>query len=114
MPLKLENKGFERVLAELQELLEMHYKVQMHIAIAPDFKKYNFSLQLALYRIIQELCSNSIKHGKCTDIQLDFKLNDAYLLFEYRDNGKGFDVENYNTSRMGMSNIYYRIFQFSG
>jgi signal transduction histidine kinase len=114
MPLKLEKKGFDAVLSELRERLEMHYQVKVAIDINADFKKFNVGFQLALYRIVQELCSNSIKHGKCSDIYLDFKLDTDQLSFEYRDNGKGFDIENYNTSRMGMSNIYYLIFQFGG
>jgi signal transduction histidine kinase len=114
MPLKLEKKGFNVVLDELKERLELHYTVQMEIVNDSDFSSLNTHFQMAAYRIIQELCSNSIKHGDCTEININFKTNGEKLNFYYCDNGKGFDIDKYNKSRMGMSNIYYRIFQFGG
>ncbi len=114
MPLKLEKKGLDLVLIELRERLELHYRVQMEILNDFNFNLLSTNFQLASYRIIQELCSNSIKHGKCSEIKINFKSNGEKLSFHYCDNGKGFDIDNYNKSRMGMSNIYYRIFQFGG
>ena len=114
MPLKLENKGLDVVLEELQERLGLHYNVKMKIFNTTEFIRLSTNFQLAVYRIIQELCSNSIKHGECSKINIKFSLKDNHLVFNYCDNGKGFDIDNYNKSRMGMSNIYYRIFQFDG
>jgi len=114
MPLKLEKKGFDVVLNELKERLELHYTVKMQITNDSDFSMLSTNFQLAAYRIIQELCSNSIKHGKCSTVNILFKSDDDNLSFHFCDDGKGFDIDNYNKSRMGMSNIYYRIFQFGG
>jgi signal transduction histidine kinase len=114
MPLKLEEKGFDVVLNELRERLELHYRVLMTIQNDSNFGLLSNNFQLTVYRIIQELCSNSIKHGKCSEININFNSTGEKLDFNYCDNGKGFDIDNYNKSRMGMSNIYYRIFQFGG
>lgn len=114
MPLKFEKKGLDLVLNEYFESLEQHYTVQIEISNNSDFKTFNSSFQLAVYRIVQELCSNSIKHGKSSKIKISFGTDNENFDFHYSDNGKGFDVDNYNTSRMGISNIYYRVFQFGG
>ncbi len=114
MPLKLEEKGFDTVLDELKLRLESHYNVAIVINNEVNFSFYSANFQLAIYRVVQELCSNSIKHGNSSKLTIDFSEKDDCLKFHYTDNGSGFDVQNYNKSRMGMSNIYYRIFQFGG
>lgn len=114
MPLKFQKKGLDLVLDEFFESLELYYTVQIEISNKSDFKTLNSHFQLAIYRIIQELCSNSIKHGMSSKIKISFSVNKGNLDFYYSDNGKGFDIDNYNTSRMGIANIYYRVFQFGG
>lgn len=114
MPLKFEKKGLDLVLNEFIESLEQYYTVQIEISNTSDFKTLKSSFQLAVYRIVQELCSNSIKHGKSSKINISFRTDNENFDFHYSDNGKGFDIDNYNSSRMGISNIYYRVFQFGG
>ncbi|MCB0375746.1 MAG: ATP-binding protein, partial [Sinomicrobium sp.] len=60
------------------------------------------SLELTIFRIIQELVTNIIKHAEATkaDIQLTQHKDSLNIIIE--DNGKGFDVSKMKTSDKGM------------
>jgi signal transduction histidine kinase len=47
---------------------------------------------LAIFRIFQEAVSNSVRHGKATEVDVEVKrAGPDALKFTVRDNGKGFD-----------------------
>lgn len=65
---------------------------------------------LHIYRILQELINNSIRHGKASKIVITFvdKINKKVL--KYEDNGEGFDAENLkNKKGLGLKNIESRV-----
>ncbi len=50
-------------------------------------------MEVHLYRIIQELVNNSIKHAGCSEIGLQLQKNAAKLQIKVWDNGGGFQLE---------------------
>lgn len=80
----------------------MDYRIQ-HVSL--DHKK-----QLALYRIIQELFSNTIKHAQASTIHLTIVPVDTGLQMIYNDDGKGLDttVTGMRTG-LGFKNIENRV-----
>ncbi len=57
-----------------------------------DLKKYNkcrATFKSHLYRIVQELLSNVIKHAQASEIQLDIREAEATLSLKIKDNGIG-------------------------
>lgn len=68
--------------------------------------------EINIYRIIQELSQNSIKHSKASKVALDFHYNPTKksLLISYSDNGIGIDNNDIKKLKgIGMSNILARI-----
>ncbi len=63
-----------------------------------------------LYRILQELLNNSMKHAAATSILIQLSKHDDQINLTYEDNGKGFDrsLVDSNTG-MGWSNIKNRV-----
>lgn len=79
----------------------------------PLINKTNNSIQTHLYKILQELIANTIKHAKAStiDIQLNAHTDMINLLFE--DNGKGF-IYNEKVNGIGLKNIKERVTKING
>ena len=66
-----------------------------------------------IFRIIQELVTNSIKHAQCKIISIDIIVSSSTIEINYQDNGIGFDPDNVNPG-LGLSNIRSRVESLSG
>lgn len=66
--------------------------------------------QLLIYRIVQELVNNAIKHAQASEIIIQLSEQDHDLLVTVEDNGKGFDLNKINVKKTaGFHNIESRI-----
>lgn len=71
--------------------------------------------ELHLFRIVQELLNNSIRHGKATLMRLELHDADSMIQLVYKDNGKGFLVKQaLKESGLGLKNIKSRIAILNG
>jgi two-component system, NarL family, sensor kinase len=73
--------------------------------------------ELALYRIIQELCNNAVKHANASKIRLELRQTPLDTTFTYSDNGKGFDfdaVYNNLQTGLGLRNVTARVHHVQG
>jgi len=70
----------------------------------------NKTSELHIFRIIQELINNSIKHGNAKNINLVIENQKPTIHIKYSDNGVGFDVTRAQYQKgLGMKNIESRI-----
>lgn len=70
---------------------------------------------LIIYRLIQELLTNAIKHAEAIDIRLSLDQQDDSLFLLYTDNGKGFDYSQaYRKRSLGLKNIETRARMLQG
>ncbi|OIJ10893.1 hypothetical protein BKP37_17115 [Anaerobacillus alkalilacustris] len=58
--------------------------------------------ELAVFRSVQELLNNAIKHAKATEVTILVKINDQTLEIYYQDNGIGTDLSTQNKDRKNM------------
>jgi two-component system NarL family sensor kinase len=65
---------------------------------------------LIIFRVLQEILNNVIKHAGATRVQIKLAYLDASLQLQVKDNGKGFDAEGLtaNERGMGLHNIEKR------
>ncbi len=70
-------------------------------------------ISLNLYRIIQELVTNTLKHAFATKARIEISLIDDDITLIYEDNGKGFDITT-EVAGMGLKNIYSRVNAING
>lgn len=69
----------------------------------------NKQQELTLYRIIQELLNNTVKHAGAEKAELELKWTNNALQLHYKDDGKGFDTSNLATGKgLGLRNIESR------
>ena len=60
-----------------------------------------------IYLIVKEAINNSIKHSRCTTLDVSFKVNSTIIEISITDNGDGFDPK-LPTSRNGIANMIRR------
>lgn len=74
------------------------------------------SIQLYVFRIIQELINNCIKHSKATEAEIRVFIENGWVNVGVMDNGKGFseDTETALLNGSGLRGIKNRIFLLNG
>jgi len=75
-----------------------------------NFKRLPAESEVHVYRMIQEIIHNTIKHSGATVCSLLFKLEQQKLKISFSDNGKGFDYEKLSKTNLGfgLQNILSR------
>jgi len=76
--------------------------------------KIDSMVSLSVFRIIQELLNNTIKHGKADEILIQINGEKEELIVQYEDDGIGFDPEGGIKKGMGLDNIQSRINYLKG
>jgi len=71
--------------------------------------KINKKAKINIFRIIQELITNGIKHANATEIDVQLSCRDHHIQITVEDNGKGFDTSNKKNNGIGLQNIQSRI-----
>ena len=72
-------------------------------------------INLPVYRMIQELLNNIVKHAQATEVTVQLSQNDDALLITVEDNGKGFDLEtSLQKKGHGLSNLSSRVKALNG
>ncbi len=72
-------------------------------------------LDISVYRIIQELVNNSIKHSGATEILVQVRKDEGLVVVDVEDNGKGFDFQSVEKETgMGLSGIKSRVIYWKG
>lgn len=72
------------------------------------------SLELSLFRTIQELIANIIKHAEATKATIQLTQFEENLNIIVEDNGKGFDIATIKSNGIGLNNIKKRIDHLNG
>lgn len=73
----------------------------------------NKNTQIDIYRIIQELVTNAIKHANASEINIYLTKHDDYVNLMVEDDGKGFK-NNKHLEGIGLKNIRSRVLALNG
>lgn len=109
MPVNLLNFGLKTALKDLCETL-------MTATTRIDFQSFEINnnipeqTQINIYRIVQEMLANSIRHADATNIILQCSQNGHTFFITQEDNGKGFDINAAQVETgIGLGNIRNRV-----
>lgn len=109
MPVNLLKFGLKTALKDLCEVL-------MTESTRIDFQAFGIErdipeqTQINIYRIVQEMLANAIRHANATNIMLQCSQHEHVFLITQEDNGKGFDLHlTSNETGIGLSNIKNRV-----
>jgi PAS domain S-box-containing protein len=88
-------------------------KFQLNIYKGIDPKQLLHEHKLMLFRVIQELSSNTFKHAKADNVVINIDHTDDYLEMYYKDDGIGFDT-NHSKKGVGLKSILSRLEFYGG
>ncbi|MGV3545824.1 MAG: PAS domain-containing protein [Pedobacter sp.] len=71
-------------------------------------------LQLAIYRIIQELALNIMKHSEALHASINITVEDSQVTVTVKDNGKGFDTSEKRDKGIGLKTIESKVKLLNG
>ncbi|KAG1649525.1 Sensor histidine kinase MctS [Nymphon striatum] len=80
-------------------------------------KGININQQVTMYRVIQELINNAIKHAKASEVLVQYMREGSQVDITVEDNGIGFDKSKSlkeKDSGMGLSNLQTRVAYLKG
>lgn len=108
--------GLANALKELREQITSSNQLSVDLRLPENgMENFNETQQLALFRIIQELISNAIRHAQASIIKIELKTTQNELILILQDDGNGFDVDKVKRSNgLGWKNIEARVLMLKG
>lgn len=101
LPATLERKGLTEALHEFirqisdKKLLDIHFRTSGQINIEQE-------KEIHVFRIIQEITHNTLKHAQATQLQIVLSREDGFFLVLVKENGIGFDIKKAKTESTGL------------
>jgi len=115
MPSLLTKFGLNEAIEDLFEQLADIPGLSAKVSISENAGRIVENQEIMLYRIIQELVNNTLKHAKAKNISLNFSYDDDILNVQYADDGVGFEIGKDNKYlSLGMKGIESRISYLNG
>tara|TARA_R110002124_G_scaffold104812_2_gene255159 strand:- start:339 stop:1205 length:867 start_codon:yes stop_codon:yes gene_type:complete len=94
VPTTLERFGISDAISEFINRLEPSIPINITFNFnGDDIPRQHTKVELTLFRIMQELVNNAIKHAHCDFIEIGLFLDDAFINLMVTDNGVGFNPE---------------------
>ncbi len=112
----LHDFGLATAVCEFCSYVNNTQKIQIKVKTNEYQNKENKLIDTILYQAIKELINNAIKHSNAKNILLELKTKNNQIILYYKDDGKGFDVNNViaNSNGLGLKNIINKIKTIKG
>lgn len=119
MPSVLSDFGLVSALKILAEEMNKHSQAEVIFKNYSGYTRMDKSLEVSMYRIIQEALNNAIKHSDADKISIQLVSDDSGTDIFVIDNGKGFDKRKGSTTKskqtgLGIRNMQERTKMING
>lgn len=114
-PLLIERYGLRHALEDLSETVNLSDKLHLEMIVVgfEDRRRYSLSFLNEVYRIVQELLQNSIKHAQATQATVEVAEHENHVSITVEDNGIGIS-ETKNEPGKGLSSIRAKVTYLNG
>ena len=111
-PVELEEKslveGIQILLKELEDKSELKVSLKQNVTKLPK------KIEEHIFRIIQELISNTLRHAQASCLDVYLYQTDVELQLKVVDNGIGFQLGSFDDLSYGLRNIKERVEDMAG
>ena len=92
-PMSLEDLGLNETIKEAVKAINLQTGININLKLKPLTDEVEHIIQVAVYRIVQEVFNNIIKHAKAKYAEVKLDYGTKYLRLVISDDGVGFDVK---------------------
>lgn len=111
-PVSLEGKTLQKGIEQL--LKELKTKIQIDLTWEIEDITLPSGIEDHIFRIAQELLSNTLRHAKASSLEVYLKQVDKSIMLRMIDDGVGFDSEVPRVGSYGLNNIQERVTSMGG
>ncbi|NQU55101.1 MAG: sensor histidine kinase, partial [Bacteroidetes bacterium] len=108
LPPSLDRLGLFFALKELANWVNKSEELRIECTKSGEQFRFESENELAIFRIVQELLNNAIKHSGADLIKLNVRFSENYLAVLLADNGKGFNMKEKMNTGLGLKNLESR------
>jgi signal transduction histidine kinase len=112
MPGLLTKLGLYEAVEDLFENLNDMENLTAVVEIAGEQDRLPENKEIMLYRVVQEMVNNTLKHAKASEIRLTMQITPEKISLVYSDNGIGFDPKtalSEDSESLGLKSIQSRV-----
>jgi len=110
LPPVLEKFGIDAGISELVAEFNSGKAIKVYYESNIDYASIDEKKHLHIFRILQELLNNSLRHSNAKNISIIFSSDEDINTCNYSDNGIGFEYSKAQNLRgLGMRNIFSRV-----
>jgi len=113
VPKNIEENGWIAELVELNNAFTSKNGRLITITAKGPETRFRSEVEINLYRIVQELINNSLKHAQATAIDVMIEISEKMLTIDVNDNGRGIQSESGKKGH-GSKNIQTRVAAYKG
>ncbi|MCF8450815.1 MAG: sensor histidine kinase [Taibaiella sp.] len=107
--------GLVSALNQLKNTIEDTGKMKMNVLAFGMEERLDSTMEISLYRVVQELMNNMLKHAKASEVTIQLNRVEDNLNIVVEDNGIGFDVAAaLEKDGMGLRNMETRVKKMQG
>ncbi|WP_339162252.1 ATP-binding protein [Siminovitchia sp. FSL W7-1587] len=112
----LSELGLIQSIQNLIERVKLRSNFLLHADLDPTIQRMVPEDELTVYRVIQELLNNAMKHSKASEVSISLKKINRGFMLSYIDNGIGIRMSELNDSfkTMGIYGIKERVRSMGG
>ena len=115
MPNVLVKLGLVSALRQLTQNFNTNGKLDVDFQVIGVHERLDNRTETVLYRVVQEIFSNIIKHSEATKVNFQMIEHENELILIIEDNGKGYDTNLMSKSEgIGLKNIITRVEYLNG
>jgi two-component system NarL family sensor kinase len=106
-------QGLEEAINNFCQQINREKKLDIQLYINGNWSDVSHDISLNIFRIVQELVHNIIKHSNATIAAINIVLVDGNVKMIVEDNGKGINKQN-KSKGTGLRNIRWRVASLKG
>lgn len=118
IPMQLKDFGLSAAINNLVDRLNVQQKTKFEFSYFNFESRINEKLEKVLFRIVQEISNNIIKHAKAETANIQLIKHEKTISLIIFDDGIGFDyvgtIQNPTKKGIGLSSIQERVISFNG